>query len=164
MAHTKTLKQSIMRILLSGLILQATMLICAQTPASFAGKWQIDHARSDAEFRDYQITCNIEQTPAAITVTQIFLTNDGKESSMPPITFSLDGKELSGEEQGGINRISAELSADRKILTTKYIRTMNGSEYGSITVYSLSDDGRILTVKTSDLNNESQLVQVYIRK
>jgi len=83
---------------------------------------------------------------------------------MPPVTYNIDGREVSREEQGDSSKISAVLSPDRKTLTTKFVRTMNGSDYGTKTIYSLSSDSKTLTVKSSDLNNESPMIQVYNRK
>jgi len=138
-----------------------TFLLEAQ---DFAGIWILDHSKSDAEFRDYQITCNINQTPSAISVEQVIIMKDGKKSSMPPITYNIDGKEVTKEEQGGIDKITSSLSPDKKILTTKFVRTMNGSDFGSITVYTLSEQGKVLTVKTTDLKGDSPMVQTYNKK
>jgi hypothetical protein len=143
-------------------LLLNTVVLSAQSV--FSGTWILDHSKSDAEFRDYQITCNISQTVSAITVEQVIVMKDGKKSAMPPITYNTDGKEVSKEEQGGTNKISASLSPDSKILTTKYVRTMNGNDYGSITVYTLSDKDKVLTVKISDLKGESTMVQTYNKK
>lgn len=143
-------------------LLLNTFLLRAQT--DFTGTWILDHSKSDAEFRDYEITCTINQTTSAITVEQVIIMKDGQKSGMPPITYNLDGKEVSKEEHGGTNKISASLSSDKKILTTKYDRKMNGNDYGSVTVYTLSEKGKVLTVKTSDLKGESPMVQTYNKK
>jgi hypothetical protein len=142
------------------LLLNASLL----RAQDFSGTWVLDHSKSDAEFRDYEITCSISQTTSAITVEQVIIMKDGKKTAMPPVTYNIDGKEVSKEEQGGTNKISASLSPDRKILTTKYVRTMNGNDYGSITVYTLSEKGMVLTVKTSDLKGDSPIVQTYNKK
>jgi hypothetical protein len=157
-------KRTIPGILISILILNASLMISAQNPVNFAGTWEIDHSKSDAEFRDYQITCTIDQTSVAITVKQDFVMKDGQKSTMSPITYNLDSKEISKEEQGGVDKISAVLSSDKKTLTTKFVRTMSGSDFGSITIYSLSDDSKTLTIKSSDLKGESPMIQVYNRK
>jgi len=157
-------KQTILRILVSGLILNASLITSAQTAGNFAGIWEIDHSKSDAEFKSYKITCTITQSATEISVKQEFVTEDGEKSSMMPITFNLEGKEISKEEQGGTDKITAVLSPDKKTLTTKFVRTMNGSDYGSMTVYVLADDAMVLTVKTTDLKGESPMVQVYNRK
>lgn len=150
--------------ILTSVLLLLSSSVFAQNSLNFAGTWILDHSKSDAEFRDYKITCTIEQSTAAITVKQDLEMKDGQISSMPPITYTLDGKELLKEEQGGSNKITAVLSADKKSLTTKFVRTMNGNNFGSITKYILSDDGKTLTVKSSDLKNESPMIQTYNRK
>jgi|WetSurMetagenome_2_1015567.scaffolds.fasta_scaffold165319_1 hypothetical protein len=155
---------TILRILGSVLIMNASLVISAQSMDNFAGTWEIDHSKSDAEFRDYHITCNIVQSSTEITVKQELVMKDGQKSTMPPITYNLKGSEIMKEEQGGSNKISAVLSPEKKILTTKFVRTMNGSDYGSITIYILSDDSKTLTIKSSDLKGESPMIQVYNRK
>jgi hypothetical protein len=157
-------KRTILRIIVFGLILNASLLTSAQSSGNFAGTWEIDHSKSDAEFKSYGITCIITQSPTEITVKQDFLTELGEKSSMPPITFNLEDKVISKEEQGGTDKVSAVLSPDKKTLTTKFVRTMNGSDYGSITTYFLSADGKTLKVKTTDLKGETPMVQVYNRK
>jgi len=67
-------------------------------------------------------------------------------------SFNLDGKEVSKEEQGGINKESATWSADKKTLTTKSTRTVGTDVYGSTMAYSLSGDGLVLTQQTEDIN------------
>ena len=155
---------TILRITFTGLLMSVSLIASTQTAGNFAGTWEIDHSKSDAEFKSYQIICIIDQSATAITVKQDFVTDGGEKSSMMPVTFNLDGNEISKEQQGGTDKITAVLSPDKKTLTTKFVRPMNGSEYGSMTIYSLSDDGKTLTVKSSDLKGESPMVQVYNRK
>ena len=157
-------KRTILRLIVFGLIMNSSLMTSGQTAGNFAGMWEIDHSKSDAEFKDYQITCTIEQSATAITVKQDFVMEGGEKSSMMPITYNLDGKEISKEQQGGTDKITAMLSPDKKTLTTKFVRTMNGSDYGSMTIYTLSEDSKTLTIKSSDLKGESPMVQVYNRK
>jgi hypothetical protein len=157
-------KRTILRIIVTGLIMNTALLTSAQTSVNFAGTWEIDHSKSDAEFKSYGITCIITQSATEITVKQDFLTELGEKSSMSPITYNLEGKEISKEEQGGTDKISAVLSPDKKTITAKFVRTMNGNDYGSITTYFLSSDAKTLKVKTTDLKGESPLIQVYSRK
>jgi len=157
-------KKTTLRILVSGLFLQVCLLLSAQGQMTFAGKWEIDHSKSDAEFKDYQVFCNIVQSASAISVEQIIIMKDGSKTSMPAIIYNLDGKAVTKEEQGGTNKISSTLSPDKRTLSTKFVRTMNGADYGSKTTYTLSADGKTLTVKTCDLKDESPMIQVYNRK
>ncbi|GEM_PF-4337222 len=156
-------RRTILKIVVSVLIMNASSVISAQSQGNFAGTWGLDPSKSDGEFRDYQITCTIDQSSTEITVKQEFVMKDGQKSSMPPITYNLDNSEILKKEQGD-SRISAVLSSDRKTLITKFVRSMNGTDYGSMTIYSLSDDSKTLTIKSSDLNGESPMIQVYNRK
>lgn len=139
--------------------LLSTFVLNAQS--DFSGTWIIDHSKSDAEFRDYEITVVIIQTSQTFSVEQSFVMKDGDKSVMPAITYTLDGKEVSKEEQGGTDRLSATWSADKKTLTVKFVRTMDGNDYGSKTSYNMSDDGRILSIHSSDLKGDSPMLQVY---
>lgn len=138
-----------------------TLLLSAQ---DFSGTWILDHSKSDAEFRDYQITCTISQTTSTITVEQVIIMKDGQKSAMAPMTYNLEGKQISKEEQGGTDKITATLTPDKKTLSTKFVRTINGNDYGSVAIYTLSDKDKVLTVKTSDLKGDSPMVQTYNRK
>ncbi|HBC78049.1 MAG TPA: hypothetical protein DEO60_11070 [Bacteroidales bacterium] len=157
-------RSTILKILVSVVIMNTSTVINAQSQDTFTGTWEIDHSKSDAEFKDYKITCTIDQSSSEITVKQEFVMKDGQKSSMPPITYNLDNSEIVKKEQGDSGNISAVLSSDRKTLSTKFVRTMNGSDYGSMTIYSLSSDSKTLTIKSSDLSGESPMIQVYTRK
>lgn len=140
-------------------LLLNTFVLNAQS--DFSGTWNLDHSKSDAAFRDYEVTVVITQTAQNFTVEQTLIMKSGEKTTMPAVSYTLDGKEVAKEEQGGNDRLSAKWSPDKKSLTVKFVRTMEGNDYGSLTVYNLSDDGRILTVKSSDLTGESPMVQVY---
>jgi hypothetical protein len=139
-----------------------TLVLSAQS--GFSGTWIIDHSKSDAEFRDYEITVVITQTAQTFTVEQTLLMKSGEKSVMPATKYSLDGKEVLKEGQGGKERLSVKLSPDKKTLTVKFVRTMDGNDVGSLTVYNLSGNGLVLTVKSSDLTGESPMVQTYNKK
>jgi hypothetical protein len=140
----------------------STFVLNAQSP--FSGKWILDHSKSDAEFRDYEITLVITQTLKSFTAEQTLTMKNGEKSVMPAVSYNLDGKEVIKEEEGGTSKLSAEWSTDKKTLTIKFVRSMNGNDFGSKTSYNLSDDGRILSIKATDLNGESPMVQVYSLK
>jgi hypothetical protein len=140
-------------------LLLNTLVLLAQQ--DFSGTWTLDHSKSDAAFRDYEATCVITQTAQIFTVEQTLLTKNGEKSVMPAVSYNLDGKEVIKEELGGKNRLSAKWSPDKKALTIRFVRTMDGNDYGSLTVYNLSDNGLVLTVKSSDLTGDSPMVQTY---
>jgi hypothetical protein len=137
----------------------------AQNPANFSGSWNLDNARSDGAYKAYQITCKIKQDSRTISIEEIFLPKDNEVITSQSESYNLDGKEISKEEQGGINKKSAKWSADRKALTITETRLVGENTYGSKTVYKLSDDGKILTVSTTDVNDDSSpLIKVFNKK
>jgi hypothetical protein len=148
--------------LIVSILIMSAKVLTAQT--DFSGTWIIDHSKSDAEFRDYEITCIIGQTSQTFTVEQTLIMKDGQKTAMPALTYKLDGKEVTKEEQGGKEKLSATWSEDKKTLTVTFVRSMNGNDYGSKTSYSLSENGQFLKINSSDLTGESPMVQVYKKK
>jgi HSP90 family molecular chaperone len=137
----------------------------AQNPVDFSGTWIQDNAKSDDFYKEFGITNVIVQTPQTISFRVTFTDKDGKEITTRESIFNLDGKEVSKEEQGGINKEQATWSPDKKTLTTKDTRTVGSDVYGSTTTYTLSEDGKELKVKTSDIDPMGLTVnQVFTRK
>jgi hypothetical protein len=124
----------------------------AQSVPDFSGVWTQDITKSDDFYKDFNVKCIITQTPQTITIKTTFSDKSGKEIVTKEYSFNLDGKEISKEEEGGINKESANWSSDHKTLTTKSTRTVGKDVYGSTASYSISDNGLVLTVKTSDIN------------
>jgi hypothetical protein len=122
----------------------------AQSPADFSGLWLMDNSKSDAEFKDYEITLSVKQDLQTITIQRTFVTK-GEKTTATPLTFNLDEKVVSKEEYGGINKTSSRWSSDKKVLTLTTIRTVNGTDYGSEEVYKLSTDGKVLTVQINSI-------------
>jgi hypothetical protein len=141
------------------LIFLNVFVLSAQT--DFSGTWMLDHSKSDSEFRDYEITCIIGQTSQTFTVEQLLVAKNGEKTAMPAVTYRLDGKEVIKEEQGGKDKLFARWSLDKKTLTVTFIRTLDGTYYGSKTTYNLSENGQFLTINSSDLTEESPIKQVY---
>ena len=123
-----------------------------QKPADFSGVWIQDNEKSDDFYKSFNVTCTITQTPEKISFKNTFAMPGESETVTRESSFNLDGKEVSKEEQGGINKESATWSADKKTLTTKSTRTVGTDVYGSTMTYSLSADGLVLTQLTEDIN------------
>jgi hypothetical protein len=140
-------------------------VLYAQTPSDFSGVWTQDNTKSDDFYKEFNVRFTITQTPQSITIKQTFFEKSGKEITSRDNSFTLDGKETSKEEQGGINKESAIWSSDKKTLTTKSTRTVGKDVYGSTASYSLSENGLVLTVRTSDINPTGlSVVQVFNKK
>ncbi|OFY62637.1 MAG: hypothetical protein A2V64_04600 [Bacteroidetes bacterium RBG_13_43_22] len=137
----------------------------AQSFTDFSGVWTQDNAKSDDFYKEFNITCIITQTPQTIVFKTTFFEKSGTEITSREASFNLDGKEVSKEEEGGINKDVATWSPDKKTLTTKSTRTVGADVYGSTASYSLSDNGLVLTVKTSDINPGGlSVTQVFNKK
>jgi len=129
-----------------------TSALYGQKPTDFSGVWIQDNIKSDDFYKSFNVTCTITQTAQKITFKNTFAMPGESETVTRESSFNLDGKEVSKEEQGGINKESAIWSADKKTLTTKSTRTVGTDVYGSTMAYSLSADGLVLTQLTEDIN------------
>jgi hypothetical protein len=127
-------------------------LLSSQSLPDFSGVWEQDNVKSDDFYKSFNVTCTIKQTPSEISIDQAFFSKEGEKITSMVNSYNLDGKEVSVEEQGGINKKSANWSADRKVLTITETRTMGTEVYGSHRAFSLSGDGKVLTVETTDAN------------
>lgn len=154
----------VVKLLLSFTMVFLSVSLSAQKPVDFTGTWIQDNAKSDAMYRTFNVTLVIKQNPQTITFKQTYIGKDGKELTSNSFSFSLDGKEVTKEEGGGINKQSATWSADKKTLTIKYTRTMEKNLYGSTDTYTLSDDGQVLTVKTADINPDGMKATQVLNK
>lgn len=138
-------------LLLLAMFISATS-IYAQSPVNFSGVWIKDNAKSDEFYKDFDITCTVKQTPQEISIEETFFSKSGEKMLSKEELYTLDGKETSVEEQGGINKKSAKWSADKKTLTVSNTTTYGSDVLGSYKAYSLSENGRVLTVLTTDAN------------
>jgi hypothetical protein len=137
----------------------------SQSLPDFSGTWIQDNTKSDDFYKSFDVNFVITQTPQKITIKQIFYEKDGKEAASREASFNLDGKEVSKEEGGAVSKESAKWSADKKILTTRSTKTAGPDTYGSTATYSMSPDGKVLTVQTSDINQFGPSVkQVFNKK
>jgi hypothetical protein len=159
------LKKAVVRACLSGCLIFLFSVLSGQG-TDFSGMWQLDLTKSDANFGKYYsaMTCVIKQSAGTISIERISVDKAGKKSSADPAIHTLDGREMSKEQFGGVDKYSAMWSADKKNLTLRSKRTVNGADYGSNESYSLSSGGKILTVTTTDLTGGSKIVEVYILK
>jgi hypothetical protein len=143
------------------------MSVSAQNQSSFAGVWLLDKAKSDTLlYKDFKVTRTIKQTAELITIEDLFVTIAGENFKKQPDTYSLLGKEDVKETDGAVDRKSAKWSRDKKILTIKNTRTVNGKVYGSTETYSLNANSRIMTVVIKDINPEEkyQIINVFNKK
>lgn len=142
----------ILRSIFSLLLLFGASVSYAQTVTDFSGIWTQDTLKSDDFYKAFDVRCTITQTAKLFTIKTAFYDKSGQEITSRDNAYTLDGKEVSIEEEGGINKNLATWSADKKILTTRSTRTAGTDVYGHTAIYSLSNDGLVLTVLSADIN------------
>lgn len=133
--------------------------LAAQAIPDFSGQWIQDKSKSDDFYKSFNVKCSISQTKQAITIKTTFSDDEGKELVTRESTFSLDGKETVSAEGA---KLSARWMPDKKVLTTSDTKDYGGDIVGTTTAYSISQDGRVLTVKTSDIRPDGKtIIQVF---
>lgn len=157
-------KSSIFNSFLILLLITCASALNAQTLPDFTGVWIQDNVKSDDFYKSFDVKFTIAQTPQFINITETFFDKSGSEITTRQKSFTLDGMEISKEEQGGINKESAKWSADKKSLETKSTRTVGIDVYGSTSTYSLSENGIVLTVQTTDINPFGPSVKQILNK
>jgi hypothetical protein len=122
---------------------------------NFGGQWKLNEGKSElGEFTGFAAkSVKIEQKEDAITITQVNSFNGEEMTRTETLTF--DGKET--ESSGGFGnakrKSTAKWSDDGKMLTLSYVLKLefNGetNEIKGTEKYSLSDDGKTLTLQSN---------------
>lgn len=142
-------KNLIFRFCIFVVLIHSTLSITAQKLPDYSGVWIQDTIKSDDFYRKYDVRCTIKQTPQLLTVITTFSDKSGEELVKRESSFTLDGKETTDAEGA---KKSARWSSDKKVLTTSDTKNYGGDIVGVTASYSLSENGRILTVVTKDVN------------
>jgi hypothetical protein len=152
------------------LILLIPIILNAQTPSNFSGKWILDNTKSKAgdgvSFdEETEEILNIYQ--GANTITIIKNTVQKGVSFVPATEKStLDGKESIALYYSLPVKTKAKWSDDRKILTITTSRNVNSVEFITFNIYSLSDNGKTLKIQSifRDQSGDRKMFLVYIKK
>lgn len=154
--------KNLIKILLSAIMLLFfTLSMSAQSFPDFSGIWIQDVNRSDDFYKDFNIKCTIIQTRQLFTVKTTFSDKGGTELVTRESTFSLDGNETTNEEGA---KLFAKWLPDNKTLVTSDTKDYGGDIVGVTASYSVSEDGMILTVKTSDIKPDVKAItQVFAK-
>lgn len=142
------------------------LAVSAAAPTSFAGTWTLDKAKStgldgrmqNADSVQWVITQDDKQISIETKVTGGQQMGGGpgggggRGGGMGgPRSYTLDGKEVTTEANGGSSTTKATWSGDGKTLELSSVRSGNrdGNEFKFSTTdkMTLSSDGKVLTVK-----------------
>jgi hypothetical protein len=140
----------------------SALSLSAQPLPDFSGVWIQDKNKSDDFYKDFNVKCSIIQSKQSFTVKTNFSDNSGSEIASRESTFTLDGKETVDSE--GTKR-SAKWSPDKKVLITSDTKNYGGDIVGVTAAYNISENGLVLTVKTSDIKPDVKTItQVFNKK
>jgi hypothetical protein len=156
----------------------------AAAPTNFAGTWTLDKAKSSGLDQRMQ---NAESVQWVITQDDKQISIESKITGGPqgggpgsgtgggggrgggmggPRTYTLDGKEVTTESNGGSSVTKATWSSDQKTLELSSVRSgnFNGNEFKATTVdkLSLSADGKVLTVKRNGESPRGAIDATYV--
>jgi hypothetical protein len=145
-------------------------LLFSQNWTNFTGKWAFDLSKSDlgegAKYWSGEEILDIIQDASSIKIIKTSII-PGSENISKTVVYKFDGKELIVKEDFGTTKRNISWSEDGRILIINALTSTSSREYLIIDSYSLSQDGKILTIKNYSKNaatGESTLKMVYNRK
>lgn len=156
-------------------LLCSSMLLQAQTPTSFSGKWEFDTTKSSPGLLESTyggtVIRQITQNPSTITFFEIWKKPGNADFKTANASYALDGKERIKKNDIGTRRSSAKWSQDKRILTitNRDTQTLKGvaQDFLNEDSYTLSSNGRILTIEQYSKNpvtGETRSKKVYNKK
>lgn len=129
---------------------------------NFSGSWALNESKSnfgDSRFRMASPKLAITQDASTFTIERTFVTQDGEERKMTE-KYTLDGKESLNPMFNSQKKSVATISADKKVLNVSSSMTLefNGetNELKTIENYSLSDDGKTMTIETQSTSSRGE--------
>lgn len=155
--------------LITAIILSFTSTMFAQNPLNISGEWAFDQLKSKAaegtSFSGSEVTLNILHNQDSILVTKI-IKNPGGMVDTTSEEYVLDGKEKITNEASLITKMTGKWSTDKKQIVLVQTVLLNSNIYTAENVYSLSDNGKVLTINSVETMNskKSKLLLVYNKK
>lgn len=157
------------------IFLLTTVVLNAQNPTNFSGRWQFDKLKSipDQIEPDYEGTIIMEITQDASTITfgETFIHPDRPDWKTATETYRLDGKEQVTKSGVGTNKNSAKWSPDKKILIITNLDRQESKgvmqDFLVTDSYQLSDDGKVLTIeryRKNPVTGETNAKKIYQKK
>jgi hypothetical protein len=157
------------------MFLLSSIALKAQNPTNFSGKWEFDKTNSipDQIEPNYEgtIIMEIMQDASTITFGETYIHPDRADWKTATESYKLDGKEHITKSNVGTNKNSAKWSQDKKVLTITNLdkQELKGvlQDFLVADSYSLSDDGKILTIeryRNNPVTGETNAKKIYLKK
>lgn len=149
------------------LLLSMSMNVKAQK-ANFSGNWTFNESKSQMGEGRFRTTSKmaIAQKDSVLTIERTSKGRDGEESTLSE-KYTFNGKVC--ENTGFMNMVKKSTlvwSADNKILTINSIsvfeRDGNTMEIKAVEAFSLSDDGKTLTINSTNTSSRGERKQVIV--
>lgn len=139
----------------------------AETQKNFSGKWSFNQVKSKAaegtSFSGSEVTLDILHENNSIIITKT-IKNPGGMVNTTSEKYSLDGKESVTSEKSVITKMTGNWLSDKIILIKTVL--LGSTTFTSEGVYSLSDNGKVLTIQSTETMNskKSIILLVYDKK
>lgn len=150
------------------LIISLSLISClsnSQNPADFSGKWTLDNSKSSANFVNTASTINITQKNNKIDLEITLIPKGTKpitrtENYLIGVSVSTAGPKESRSDHKNTT-IKMEWSSNKQafIITEENSYPENGTtkESKRVKVYSLTDGGKTMTIKSDDTLPEGSI-------
>lgn len=163
-----------MRFLVILVCLTFSISVFAQSKTNFSGEWTLDRDKSDFsdQLRIESVKVTVEQSDKTIKITtdttHVNIPGQRGIPKRPPstTTYTLDGKEMTSEEDYFGNKIpvklTASLDSDGTLHLSKVFETQGGNTVKE--TWSLSDGGKTLTIKRETTRKTENAEFVFAKK
>jgi hypothetical protein len=142
-----------------------TLALAGQKPVDFSGTWTEDHTKGKSILEGYNVIITITQTDKTISIKQSYFNDKGKEEDSMLLSCDLDGKEVVKKESGWVEKHSAKLSTEKKEISIKCTQTLEDQVVEAYDIYSLSEDGKIMTLKRYNIQaKDKPYISIFNRK
>ena len=168
LALKRKFNKRILSIILFGALLSFSANLFAQK-ANFSGNWTFNEGKSqlgEGRFRSPASKLTIVQKDSTLNMERTVKRMDGEESTLNE-KFTFDGKVC--ENTGFMNNVKKSTlawSADNKTLTISsssvFERDGNTMEIKSTEVITISDDGKTLTINTTNTSPRGERKQTLV--
>lgn len=137
-----------------------TSTLFTQSPINFSGKWIFNQSKSKAaegtSFSGSEVILEISQNQDSVKITKIIKTPGGVNIDTTFDAFVLDSKEKVTKEASLVTKRTGKWSVDKKKIILSKTVSLGSNVYTTEDTYTLSDNGKVLTIKSSEIMNSKK--------